>query len=99
MKATRIWTEEEIKNFILTRDDQLYKALLRLYERQTEDERTVRATNHQNGIGFNGIDAPILSSFAEFLKKTGFLTPKQKQICRRKIVKYNRQLVEIANGA
>ena len=96
--AKRIWTAEEIKNLIQTNDIVLYRGLLKLYDCQTADEKLIGATNHYNGAGFNGIDAPILSSFAEFLKKTGFLTPKQRILARKKLIKYTKQLTALANA-
>ena len=97
MAEKRIWTEEEIKNYIQTNDTVLYGALKKLYDCQTADEQASGHTNHYNGAGFNGVDAPILSSMAEFLIKTGFLTTKQKVIVRKKLVKYNKQLTKLAN--
>lgn len=93
----RIWTEEEIKKLVQENDEVLYGALKKLYACQTADEQATGDTHVINGMGFNGVDAPILSSMAEFLKKTGFLTPKQKIICRKKLVKYNKQLTKLAN--
>lgn len=98
IKEKRIWTEEEIKNLIQTNDKVLYAAFKKLYACQTDDEQNVGETHHVNGVGFNGVDAPILSSMAEFLIKTGFLTPKQKVIVRKKLVKYNKQLTKLANA-
>ena len=94
----RTWTEEEIKNLIQTNDTVLYGALKKLYACQTADEQNAGETREQNGVGFNGVDAPIMSSFCEFLNKTGFLTPKQKAIARKKLVKYNKQLTKLANA-
>lgn len=94
----KVWTEEEIKTLIQTNDKVLYRALIRLYECQTEDEQSCGATNHTNGQGFNGVDAPILTSFAKFLTEYGRLSPKQKEICRRKLIKYNKQLTRLANS-
>ena len=95
----RVWTEEEIKHLIQVNDKVLYGALKKIYGEQTADEKASGQTNHQNGVGFNGADAPILSSFAKFLDKTGFLTPKQKMIARKKLAKYNKQLTRLANNA
>lgn len=94
----RIWTEDEIKNLIQTNDKVLYGALKKIYAEQTADEQASGETNHRNGVGFNGVDAPILSSFCEFLNRTGFLTPKQRAIARKKLVKYNKQLTALANA-
>lgn len=94
----RTWTEEEIKNLVQNNDKVLYGALRKLYACQTADEQNAGETKEHNGMGFNGVDAPILSSFCEFLNKTGFLTPKQKVIARKKLVKYNKQLTKLANA-
>ena len=95
---SRTWTSEEIKNLVQTNDKVLYGALRKLYECQTDDEKAEGSANHNNGAGFNGVDAPILTSFAEFLNRTGFLTPKQKVIARKKLGKYTRQLTMLANA-
>ena len=53
-------------------------------------------TVEDNGIGFNGVDGAILSSFAQQLNRTGSLSPKQLFIARAKMVKYAGQLLAIA---
>lgn len=97
-KPKRVWTEDEMKHLVQTNDKVLYGALKRLYECQTADEQSMGETRDANGVGFNGADSRILSSMAEFLKKTGFLTPKQRVVVRKKLVKYNKQLVRLANA-
>lgn len=94
----RVWEVEEIKHLILTNDKMVYRSLIKLYERQTEGERMDGSATERNGAGFNGIDAPILTSFAEFFNRAGFLTTKQMQICRKKLIKYSGQLTMIANA-
>ena len=94
----KTWTAEEIKNLVQNNDKVLYGALKKLYECQTADEQIEGTANHRNGAGFNGVDAGILTSFTEFLMRTGFLTPKQKKIARKKMVKYTRQLTMLANA-
>lgn len=98
MATKRIWTEEEIRNYIQVNDKVLYGALRKLYNEQTSDEQAAGETKHHNGVGFNGADSKIMSSFAEFLKRTGFLTTKQKAIARKKMVKYTKQLTKLANA-
>lgn len=92
------WTTEEIKNLVATNDKVLYGALKKLYDCQTADEKDCGDTSHRNGAGFNGVDARFLSSCAEFLIRTGFLTEKQKVIVRKKLVKYTKQLTVLANA-
>lgn len=94
----RVWTEDEIRDLVQTNDKVLYGALKKLYAEQTADERAVGETTQRNGAGFNGVDSQILSSFAEFLSRTGFLTPKQRAVARKKLVKYNKQLTRLANA-
>lgn len=98
MAANKVWTEDEIKYLVQNDDRVLYRALKKLYGEQTADEQACGDTKVYNNAGFNGVDAPILSSMAEFLNKTGFLTPKQKVIVRKKLVKYNKQLTRLANA-
>lgn len=97
-RQRRVWTQEEIKNLVQTNDKVLYGALRQLYACQTADEIAEGTANHRNGAGFNGIDAGIMTSFCEFLNRTGFLTVKQKAIARKKLVKYTRQLTILANA-
>lgn len=93
----RVWKEEEIRILVQTNDKVLYGALRKLYDCQTDDEIAQGSANHKNGYGFNGFDAGILTSFAEFLKDRGYLSTKQKAICRKKLTKYTKQLTKLAN--
>lgn len=68
----KIWTKDEMKDILTRYDDQLCKAVVKIWEYQTADEQRVGETKEHNGVGFNGTDAHILSSFAEFYKRTGF---------------------------
>lgn len=97
-KEKRVWTREEIENLVQTNDKVLYGALKQLYECQTKDEQNSETTKEQNGVGFNAFDAPILSSLAEGLKKYGSLTVKQRELARKKLKKYTKQLTVLANS-
>lgn len=97
-KPKRVWTEEEIKVLIQTNDTVLYRALLKLYACQTDTEKETSSTRNRNGAGFNSYDAKFLTSVSKFLKARGYLTSKQKEITRKKLVKYNKQLTQIANA-
>ncbi len=77
-----------------------------IYEKQTADEQTDGQTKHHNGIGFNGVDAAILSSFAKQVKawkatpegERRFpcpLSARQLELARKKMVKYSGQLAAI----
>jgi len=96
--SVKIWTKEEIKDLLKTRSDAVVRGMLRIYDLQTESEQVFGDTHEHNGVGFNGIDGGIMSSFSEFYKKTGFLTLKQMKIARKKMLKYAGQLTKISNG-
>jgi len=94
----RVWSEDEIKNLIQTNDEVLYRALKKLYECQTTDEKRSGCTKEYNGKGFNSVDAKFMTSVSEFLIKVGYLTEKQKVATRKVIIKYTKQLTRIANN-
>lgn len=91
------WNRENLWEILSTNNDQLAKALVALYQRQTTQEQHSKQTADHNGIGFNGVDAPFLSSCAEGVKKHGKLTQNQATHVRKALKKYLGQLVAIAN--
>ena len=98
MESTRQpWKKGEILELLDSNDKAVCRALVRLYERQTETEKEAGTTKERNGRGFNGRDAAILTSIAQFYGRTGYLSRRQVDLVRKKIVKYVGQLVEIAN--
>jgi len=68
------------------------KGVIRIFENQTHDEQAVEATHEHNGIGFTGVDANILSSFAKQILKGRTMSPKQSAILFKKMPKYAGQL-------
>lgn len=86
-----------------TNDIWLYRGILAIYDRQTQDEKRVKDTIDRNGVGFNAFDADIMSSFAMVLRErvdAGLpmsLSYNQRKIARRVMLKYAGQLVRIAN--
>ena len=74
------------------------RGLTRIYERQTADEQNCGDTIVHNGIGFNSTDGYILSSFAEQVNRGRTLSEKQLGILCRKMPKYARQLMNIADS-
>lgn len=82
----------DIMDLIATKDEWTVGALIELYSLQTTDEQALQGTIHQNAIGFNALDADVLSSISEFYNRTGFLTSKQLGFVRRTIKKYHRQI-------
>lgn len=95
-KETKMtWTKETVRELLTNRDDAVINGMIRIYDLQTEGEKSTMETEEQNGVGFNSVDGHILSSFVEFHKKTGFITPKQMKLARKKMLKYSGQLLKI----
>lgn len=92
------WDKATIKAKLESCNKWLVRGLVAIYNLQSADEKACGQTVEDNGIGFNGADAEILSSFAEQYNRLKFLSPKQMQIARKKMPKYAGQLVKIANG-
>ena len=90
------FTPDQVRE-MLKNDEAVKRGLLAIYARQTADEQAAESTSHLNGIGFNGVDAPILSSFAKQLRARNWLSEKQLTLARRKMTKYAGQLARIAN--
>jgi hypothetical protein len=88
--------ESEIKAKILVDDRWLYRAILAIYDRQTDREKNAGDTIEDNGIGFNGCDGRRMSKIAEDLKKYGTLLPYKKDLARNRMLKYTSQLLKIA---
>jgi SNF2 family DNA or RNA helicase len=79
---------------ILTDPTKLKQALLHIYGYQTSEEQVEHSTRDSNGVGFNMIDAEILTSFAEQVVKGWELSDKQYVSLRLRLPKYHRQLSE-----
>lgn len=86
-----------------------YRALALVFERQTADEQAAGVTIARNGVGFSGVDAELLTSFAgQYLAKRARcglgiarLSPRQEALLLRKMPKYAGQLADFleASGA
>lgn len=103
VKFTELTTKKDRVAFIKARLGSDYKwaqrGLTVIYGYQTTAEQEMGSTHEDNGVGFNGVDAEILTSFAEQLEQRGFLTPKQNLILFKKMPKYAGQLERLSAGA
>lgn len=88
--------EMAIKAVITTERDRAIKAMLRIYEYQTEDEKACGTVDNLNGVGFAGTDAELLTSFCKQFERRKSLTDKQVAILFKKIGKYAGQLTRQA---
>lgn len=95
MYKGKLWNKEEIQALLDRNDVAVVRALLTIYQNQTEDEKAVGATRHWNSIGFTGADDMFLSSVAEKVQQYGrFASEKQLNAVRKSIKKYWKQLLQ-----
>lgn len=87
-----------LKERLLSDDTFLTESLINLYKLQTDDEKRTKETHEENGVGFNSNDSNVLTSISEFYLERNFLSPKQKDLVRKKIVKYANQLRRLEEG-
>ena len=64
---TKTWTRDEINEILRTNDKAVEKAIIRLFERQNDDEQQYATTNTQNSRGFASCDARAGTRFARWL--------------------------------
>jgi hypothetical protein len=96
-KITKIQVKSFIKGKLAKDPKWIQNALLKIFEKQTDDEKLIEATTDHNGVGFTGVDAEILSSFAKQLKTKGYLSNKQMQLLSKKMPKYWNQIYKISD--
>ena len=89
---TKAAQKERIRSQLGTSIAWASKGVVRVYENQTQDEQAIEGTVEHNGIGFTGVDANILSSFAKQILKGRTMSAKQSAILFKKMPKYAGQL-------
>ena len=82
-----------LRDQLSTNSSQALKALVVLFNRQTEDEKAEEHTRHFNEVGFNHNDAKFLTSVAKQYLNSGHLTPNQIEWVMKLVPKYAGQLV------
>lgn len=91
-------TIETIRNKLATDDLWVCRGIVAIYRLQTADEKSTQSTSIDNGMGFNGVDAPFGSSLAVQYLERGSLSTKQTACARKMIRKYAGQLLRIAQA-
>lgn len=76
--------------------EQVLRALVYLYGQQTAEERITGMTIHDNGVGFNAVDAPFLTKIAlDIVDEEKEVSTNQYQIVKSCMVKYKGQLADV----
>ena len=88
--------QEEIRTKVQSDSRWTERAVLAIFERQTEDEKQNDATLKRNGVGFSGSDAHLMSYYAKWLLAKKHLTGKHLERAQKIASKYAGQLAQIA---
>lgn len=92
-----MWDKQRIQQLLDGSDKAVMRAVVAIYDLQTQEEKNAQATRLANNVGFGAYDAAFLSDIAVRIKNGYTLSPKQLSVTRNKIKRYHRQLAEIAN--
>lgn len=63
----KVWTRDEIDALLRRSDKAVMRAIIRIFEFQTQDEQKSTQTKHENGRGFTAADAKAGTLFAQYL--------------------------------
>lgn len=88
---------EYIRALLDRSDYAVERAILAIFNRQTEDEKVGKTTIHSNGVGFSGFDSSTGTYYAKWILGGNKLTGKHLVRGRKMAHKYVRQLSEIAS--
>ena len=91
------WTADGIVALLEKDDQAVERAIVVIYERQTQEEKVFAAAVKVNGVGFSQGDAEFGTSLAKGCLRYGHLTVKQLPYARKMAIKYREQLVDVAN--
>lgn len=102
-----MWTKETIQRLLATNDLAVERAIVVIYDRQTQDEKRDSDTKHDNYRGFRSNHASTGSFLARIIlkgwgqpggRKKTHLFPEKLAKARKIAMQYHRQLCEVANG-
>lgn len=88
-------TEQRIIVEARLRTDQAFleMCVLKLYEKQTEDEQSFRSTTHTNRVGFTKANALFFTDAAEYIREHDHIPYKDVKNTAKRMVKYSEQLL------
>lgn len=88
------YTKEFIQEKLSTDSRWVERSLIKLYGRQTEDEKTTKETRWENGMGFNGSDSRYLSYCSQWVLSGRSLSGVHLEKCGKKLQKYWKQILD-----
>jgi hypothetical protein len=97
-----MWTKESMQALLSRSDAAVERAIVVLFGRQTSDEKVTWEAKHHNARGYDAFRAPTLSKYATWIEGgkrpygQNLMSSLHKAKARRFIVRYWRQLIEVA---
>lgn len=98
MSSAKIWTRDEIDEILKANPRAVERAMVRLFELQTEVERETSATRIHNNVGFSSYAARRGSYYARWVTSGKQLTGKHFESALKIALRHSRQLVDLANS-
>jgi len=95
MVKGQIWTRSALIELMSRNEEALIRAMLRIYDKQTEDEKDYEDTKEWNSVGFSGVHGNIMTKFSKFYQERKYLTLKQKEVIKKIMPKYAGQLLRL----
>ena len=100
-----MWTKADIVSLLKTNNYAVERAIVAIYNNQTQDEKAAYVTRHHNNKGFRSNHARKCSWLAtritlvwqRYGRNRLVLSADQLSYARRAMLQYTRQLLEIAN--
>jgi hypothetical protein len=92
------WTKEKIAALLFSNDLAVERAIVTIYNRQTQDEQNSEETKHSNGIGFSGAHARLGTYLAKWILSDRHLNRKFLDKGRAMMMHYTGQLLEEAQA-
>ena len=96
--AQKVWTRDEIAALLERSNAAVERAVVAIFNLQTESEKESGSTICDNGVGFSGADSRRGTYYANWVLDGKHLSRHHLDNARKMCKKYTRQLVMIANG-
>ena len=91
----KVWDKEEVQALLDKSSEAVGRALMVVFNNQTESEKAAFATQLHNGVGFTGADAEWLTDIAKkWLKWRRWASERQCNAVRKSVKKYHRQILQ-----
>lgn len=88
--------EDYLKNLVKTNNRSLFKAIILIYDMQTNEEKSAGSSVEENNVGFSKVDAYEMGIIAKKIKRGDPLTKGEIAKSRNKMPKYWKQLMIIS---